>query len=108
MNLNILGTEYVMHMRKLKEDERLEQCDGYFEPYSKEIVVETDFKDDIMKISNIEEFQRKVKRHEILHAFLHESGLAENSEWGRDETLVDWIAIQFPKMLEVFRQAEAL
>lgn len=108
MTINILGTEYTLHMRKLQDDERLDQCDGYFEPYSKEIVIETDFKDDPMKVSNLEEYQRKVKRHEITHAFLHESGLAENSEWGRDETLTDWIALQFPKMLKVFREADAL
>lgn len=108
MKVDILGTEYTMHLRKLADDEKLSQCDGYFEPYTKEIVVETGFKDDPMKIANLEEYQRKVKRHEIVHAFLHESGLAENSEWGRDETLTDWIALQFPKLLKAFQQADAI
>lgn len=51
-------------------------------------------------------------RHEIIHAFLYESGLAENfehaNEFGQDETMVDWIAMQFPKILEVYKEAGCL
>jgi hypothetical protein len=46
-----------------------------------------------------------VKRHEIIHAFFAESGI---TEWERDERLVDYMAIQFPKMLEAFKQVEAI
>lgn len=41
-------------------------------------------------------------RHEIVHAYLYESGLAENSlsvaNWATNEEMVDWIARQFPKI----------
>lgn len=50
-------------------------------------------------------------RHEIIHAFLFESGLSENfthPEYGHDETYVDWIASQFPKMCEVFKEVGCL
>ena len=50
----------------------------------------------------------KVKRHEIIHAFLFESGLAENSAWAQNEEMVDFFAIQFPKLLKAFETAGAL
>lgn len=47
-------------------------------------------------------------RHEIIHAFLNESGLKDNFEhahrMGHEETMVDWIAQQFPKILKVYQQ----
>ena len=51
---------------------------------------------------------RKNKRHEIIHAFLFESGLAENSEWAQNEEMVDFFAIQFPKLMEAFKNADAI
>lgn len=50
----------------------------------------------------------KNKRHEIIHAFLFESGLAENSEWAQNEEMVDFFAIQFPKLMEAFKNADAI
>ena len=51
---------------------------------------------------------KKVVRHEIVHAFLTESGLAENSFWAQNEELVDWIAIQGPKLIKAWQEAGAL
>ena len=51
---------------------------------------------------------RVVLRHEIIHAFLNESGLKDNFEHtshaGHEETMVDWIAIQFPKIATVYKE----
>lgn len=47
----------------------------------------------------------KVFRHEIVHAFFGESGL---KDYMHDETLVDWIAAQLPKMVKVMAQAGCL
>ena len=47
-------------------------------------------------------------RHELVHAFAYESGLAENSPWAFNEEMTDWIAIQFPKMLKAFETAMVL
>lgn len=55
--------------------------------------------------------QKENLRHEIIHAFLFESGLGfnlEHRESGHEETLIDWLAIQFPKILEVFKEADCL
>lgn len=37
-----------------------------------------------------------------------ESSLAENSPWAQNEEMIDFFAIQFPKILEAFRAADAL
>lgn len=42
----------------------------------------------------------EVLRHEVIHAFFNECGLAE---YCNDEQLVQWIAVQFPKILKVFQ-----
>ena len=49
----------------------------------------------------------------MIHAFLAESGLSANAlsnytSWAENEEMVDWIAIQFPKILEVFKEADCL
>ena len=104
MRVSILGTEYTIQKLSKKEDSYLEKCDGYCDKTSKRIVVKTDNDD----LDNIEVHINKVMRHEIIHAFLYESGLHENFKhdtWGHDETMIDWVAVQFPKILEVFVEA---
>lgn len=72
----------------------------------KELVVESDFAcNNPDSIKDIEAYKRKVKRHEVIHAYFYESGL---TDYAGNEQLVDWIAWQFPKMLETFKQIDAL
>ena len=52
--------------------------------------------------------ERKNHRHEIIHAFLCESGLAENSTWAQEEEMVDWFAKQAPKLIKAWKEAGAL
>ena len=51
-------------------------------------------------------------RHEIVHAFLFQSGLSSNSglaeEWATNEEMVDWIALQGPKIYKAWEEAGAL
>ena len=68
-------------------------------------------KEDDCELADFEKKKKKVLRHEIIHAFLLESGLQENfthPEYGHDETFIDWIAVQFPKILKAFKAADAL
>ena len=108
--VNILGTEYEI-IRKRKEDEpKLEDSYGYTEPYSKKIVIAT-FEEEIKQpdtVENFEEFVKKVIRHETIHAFFGESGLQNNSDYAENEELVDWIAIQAPKMFKVWQELGVL
>lgn len=55
---------------------------------------------------------KKVKRHEIIHAFLFESGLSECSyksdEWAKNEEMVDWFAHQGLKLYKAWKEADAI
>ena len=107
--VNILGTEYTIEIKQKKDDKYLENCDGYCDKTSKKIVVAAEDEDSQLEIYS--EYEKKVTRHEIIHAFLFESGLHENfkhEQWGHDETYIDWVACHFPKMLKVFQEAECI
>ena len=47
----------------------------------------------------------EVLRHEIIHAFFIESGL---EDYNSNEQLVNWIAIQFPKMIKAFEEVDCI
>lgn len=51
-------------------------------------------------------------RHEVIHAYLAESGLSGSSNcvesWAMNEEMVDWFAIQFPKILETFEKLDCV
>lgn len=97
--VNILGTDYTVVEKPIKD------CDGYCEKTTKEIAVAV--KEDDCDIGNFEEHRKKVLRHEVIHAYHYESGLAENFEnkqYGFSETLVDWFAYQSPKIFKTFEE----
>ena len=104
--INILGTDYIIRRQTKSENPKLENAYGLCESYSKEIVLDTfeEEKKDVMSVEKFEEFEKKVMRHEIIHAFLGESGLKSNSDWAENEEMVDWFAIQAPKILKVFKE----
>lgn len=109
MKINVLGTDYEIEYREQHEDKVLKSADGYCDTSIKKIVVDTmkstESEDDAKK--DLKSHGKKVLRHELVHAFLSESGLNECS-WGNNEEAVDWIAVQFPKMLKAFRDAGGL
>lgn len=109
MKISVLGTEYTVYKRSKLEDKSLEQCDGYCDKSTHEIVVCV--KESDCEIGDFESYQKKCLRHEIIHAFLFESGLHENwkhDTFGHDESYVDWIAAQFPKLQKAFKDADCL
>ena len=118
MKINVLGTEYTVIVRKYDEDEAFERrsiC-GYHDGYAKRIVMcdistypgwEHDPKE------TVEACQKECLRHEIVHAFFFESGLNDSASgvsgsWARHEEMVDWWAIQGPKVCEAWQAAGAL
>lgn len=108
MKVKILGTEYeIIKNANTEEYPKLERMDGYVDFSIKKIVV-ADFELGEDTVESLEWYKNKVLRHEIVHAFIHESGLAENCNWARNEELTDWIAIQFEKMLSVFIEVGAI
>ena len=106
--VNILGTEYEIILDALEKDyPKLKNVDGYCDFSIKQIVV-ANLERDEQTVQDLSHYSKKVLRHEIVHAFIYESGLAENCEWARDEAMTDWIAIQFEKLLEVFIELKAI
>ena len=110
-SVSVLGTEYRIFYETKESNPKMEGSKGYTELCAKEIHIDRswfeDSKDDpnpnlIMKDLYIEGI--KVIRHELVHAFILESGLSECCTWAENEELVDWIARQFPKMYKVFSE----
>ena len=110
--VNILGTEYSLQYLSSKEDKKLENLDGYTDYYFKKIVIEKDFENRLFNENKIKNYQNKILRHEIIHAFLFESGLECNSlktyNWAENEEMVDWFAIQSPKIFAIFYELKIL
>lgn len=109
--VNILGTEYTIEILLAADDVYLRDngIDGYCDKTTKRIVVRAE--DETSELGNYDVYQKTCLRHEIVHAFLFESGLHQNfkhDQWGHDETMVDWIATQFPKLQRAFAEADCL
>lgn len=103
MKLCILGTNYNIEHSTHDDDARLIDCDGYTDISTKTLCIESNMgENDPNSISDFSELKKRVKRHEIIHAFFFESGL---TDCYKNEQLVEWIAVQFPKILEVFQKA---
>ena len=95
--ITVLGTEYKVMFLGESDDSRLYEKDGYIDTSTKEIVVRDDFIETTNSLRDLQSYQEKVLRHEIIHAFLHESGLSGNCDWATEEC-VDWFALQFYKI----------
>lgn len=118
MKINILGTEYTVIVKKYDEDEVFERqsIDGYCDGHTKEIVVcdmHTYKGWEHESEATISAVQKEILRHEIVHAFFNESGLQDSTfaydgGWAKNEEMVDWIALQAPKMFAVFKEAGCL
>ena len=112
--VNILGTEYRIEIHKVSEDSFMEEksLSGYCGEENKLIVV-ADMSEEKyftgMDEKEQETYRKKTLRHEIIHAFLNESGLSDSSNqfdgaWAKNEEMVDWFAIQAPKIYKTFQK----
>lgn len=103
--VKVLGTKYKI----IEEEFSDKDFDGYCDYTSKEIHIRND---NVNGVGDFEYLMKKQLRHEIIHAFLSESGLQANFEhykqFGHEETIVDWLAIQFPKIRKAFKEADCL
>jgi hypothetical protein len=118
MKISILGTDY--SIRKVKYDKepefRQSGSNGYCSNHLKQIVY-----CDMRTYPGWEEEpdeavlreEKQTLRHEIVHAFLNESGLCASAcrpdgAWSRNEEMVDWIALQGEKLYAAWEKANAL
>lgn len=107
--VNILGVEYEIIKEVNQEKCVNNNANGMCEFYDKKILLDN-WEESKETFLNANECKNITLRHEIIHAFLFESGLAYNSKdnWALNEEMVDWIAIQFPKLLKAFRDVEVI
>lgn len=118
MTLRILGETWNVEYRTYQSDPYFEKrnADGYCLARKRLIVVgelETfqAFEGETKEV--IEQHEKEILRHEIVHAFFYESGLDASSMtpdcgWAMNEEMVDWIALQGPKIFSVWMEAGAL
>ena len=117
-SVDILGTTYKIWCRKNHEDKLFDKlsCNGYCNEQLKLIVVGDlkTFKEyDDLGEETINVETKQVLRHEIVHAFLNESGLCScahgnDISWANNEEMVDWIALQGPKIYQAWKEVEAI
>lgn len=116
--VNILGTVYEIETKQYGDDPWFKEnsCDAYCDGTLKKIVM-CDLKtwprfeketDECLTV-----MRKEVLRHEIVHAFLNESGLRDSAltadgPWARNEEMVDWFAIQGPKIYEAWQSVSAI
>lgn len=115
--IDVLGTTYTIRRVDWGQDACMEvnQLGGYCSFTTKEILLLNlktcpDFMDEPKTC--IEALEKQTMRHEIIHAFLNESGLRYNSAecraWASNEEMVDWFALQMPKLLKVFKATRCI
>lgn len=110
--ITVLGAKYSVYLDVPEhKDKELENRFGYCTPTMKKIVV--------VDLNTVESWKNEpyysklvqkntTLRHEIIHAFLYESGLwgstIDGGAWAMNEEMIDWVATQLPKMLKVFKE----
>ena len=108
--VNILGVVYTIKYN-IPEEEMPENSDGVMD-YSIKTIKIAELVQEKDTVVDLQKYRGQVVRHEILHAFLYESGLWSNSNeiesWALNEEMVDWFAIQFPKIFNAFKEAGCL
>lgn len=109
MKVNVLGTEYEIVEVEKSSDPILEHSSGYCDGSVKKITLDNmeSTKKEILSVKNMDSVKRDTMRHEIVHAFATESGLAVECDWNTEE-MVDWVALQFPKMMKAMIESGCL
>ena len=102
--VTILGQDYALLQGTEKQYPVLKDANGYVDLYAKKIIIDETFgtPDSGFKSKKPELAINHLYRHEIIHAFFSESGISYNLTNEEEESLVDWIALQFPKMKKIF------
>lgn len=109
-SVNILGTEYkIITVPGDDMGDKAGDTDFYTKTIRLSGLENLDFSE---STKNVEGFKKSVLRHEVVHAFLFESGMDMASDRGTpraiNEEMVDWFAIQSPKIFKAFTELELL
>lgn len=112
--LKVLGTSYRVEVRKYADDPIFsEDCVNAYCDAMRRLIVLCDMRTHPGWHTAPEEaltaYAAETLRHEIVHAFLNESGLGSSAcvfdgPWSANEEMVDWLAIQGPKIEAAWRE----
>ena len=124
--INVLGTDYTIKFITVKDDPNSNESKilikrgfcAFCSQYDKTIIL-SNFRDNeynpaytYQPIEVIIEAYKETLRHELWHACFGCSGLKGNTHsascFATDEEMIDFLAIQSPKMFEVFKKANIL
>lgn len=105
MKINVLGTPYAVRISSEECDR--ENADGLTDRFRKEIILKkrADMLHDCQEPDVLEMYDRRCRRHELIHAFFFESGM---EKYGMDEDLVDLLALKWPQMCEAMSKMGAM
>lgn len=118
MKISILGTDYTITKKAYADEPDFEKrsINGFCDSSLKQIVIcdmttYPGFENEPKAALAIDE--QETLRHEIVHAFLSESGLADsslqyNGPWAKNEEMVDWFALIGPKIFKAWHEAGAM
>ena len=111
--VSVLGPNYAIFLDVPEDDDPMlnGECSSYCDKTAKRIVVVGETRES--ELYDWAVYRNECLRHELIHAFMFESGIDANMTWdigGQDhpEGLIGWMAIQFPKIVKVFREVGAL
>lgn len=103
--VKVLGTKYEIIDEATNDDfPLLQNMDGFHDVTNKKIVI-AGFVNELGADQDLEFVKNQVTRHELIHAFMSESGM---EEWSQEEKLVNWFAIQSPKIFKAFQELDIL
>ena len=109
--VNILGTQYNIKLISEADDPMLKTLVGYTDQTAHKIVVRLIEKQG-NTVQNVADYAKNIMRHELIHAFLFESGLGHCANdiyfWSQNEKMIDWFAYQSPKIFRLFQQLNCL
>lgn len=114
IKVSVLGTIYSIKYGTYKKYRELNDMDGFTDTSTHTIIVDdmTECEGQVGCKADLIAYRKQVVRHEIIHAFLNESGLSNNSfessNWATNEEMVDWLSIQFPKIYKAFVDADCI
>lgn len=116
--INILGERYKLRFKNYLDDPLFAQrhIDGYHDSIDKQIVVcnmKTYPSWENETAAYCQKVEKQILRHEIIHAFLTQSGLDDNSNrfegaWAKNEEMIDFFALQSPKIVKIFSELDIL
>lgn len=106
VKVNILGAEWKIIFESADKSPRYEKFNGWCDMSVRECHVGIRQPNEYTQ-KDMDSFCKMIARHEIIHAFIYESGILTSSDvydgkWAKEESMIDWIAVQSPKIFEVF------